>query len=144
MEKKPFHGKICSRCQSTRGKFALGVHRFWNRGRSKVPIKEEGTYRIAIGDEERISTELLDSDAKKSNELPSIQMGELAKHNTEEDLWVALHGVVYDLTEFAHEHPAGFKSLFDLAGTDGTAAFDAVHNLGMLDDFEQDKRGVFV
>jgi len=110
----------------------------------KVPIKKEGTYRMAIGDEEIISAEKLDSDAKKSNELPSIQMGELAKHNTEEDLWVAIHGIVYDLTEFAHEHPAGFKSIFDLAGTDGTAAFDAVHNLGMLDDFEQDKRGVFV
>ena len=71
-------------------------------------------------------------------------MNELAKHNTEEDLWVAIHGVVYDFTEFAHEHPAGFKSIFGLAGTDGTRAFDAVHNLGMLDDFEQDKRGALV
>jgi cytochrome b involved in lipid metabolism len=69
---------------------------------------------------------------------------DLAKHNTEEDLWVAIHGTVFDFTEFAHEHPAGFESIFDLAGTDGTEAFDAVHNLGMLDDFEQDKRGILV
>jgi len=112
----------------------------------KVPIKEEGTYRIVVGNEEVTSTGQSDSEAQKSNneQLPSINMNELAKHNTEEDLWVAIHGNVYDLTEFAHEHPAGFKSIFDLAGTDGTDAFDAVHNLGMLDDFEQDKRGVLV
>ena len=109
----------------------------------KVPIKEEGTYRIAMGDED-ISTTLSDSGAQKSKDPPNIQMNELAKHNTEEDLWVGIHGVAYDLTEFAHEHPAGFKSIFDLAGTDGTEAFDAVHNIGMLDDFEQDKRGILV
>ncbi len=109
----------------------------------KVPIKEEGTYRISIGDD---TIDAMDSsvEAHKSTELIEIGMNELAKHTTEEDLWVAIHGVVYDFTEFAHEHPAGFKSIFDLAGTDGTEAFDAVHNLGMLDDFEQDKRGVLV
>jgi len=108
----------------------------------KVPIKEGGTYRIAIGDEEIASSEQSDSGVKTPNDLPKITIDELAKHNTEEDIWVAIHGVVYDLTEFADEHPAGFKSIFDLAGTDGSDAFDAVHNLGMLDDFEQDKRGV--
>lgn len=80
--------------------------------------------------------------AKKEKELTAITMEELAKHNTEEDIWVAVHGVVYDFTEFAHEHPAGFNSIFDLAGTDGTAAFDAVHNQGMLDDFLEDRRGI--
>eukprot|EP00531_Pseudo-nitzschia_arenysensis_P017151 CAMPEP_0116122814 /NCGR_PEP_ID=MMETSP0329-20121206/4414_1 /TAXON_ID=697910 /ORGANISM="Pseudo-nitzschia arenysensis, Strain B593" /LENGTH=1127 /DNA_ID=CAMNT_0003616685 /DNA_START=306 /DNA_END=3689 /DNA_ORIENTATION=- len=109
----------------------------------KVPIKEEGTYRMRIGNEE-IRADESDSDTQKANEVEKIDMDELAKHNTEEDLWVAIHGVVYDLTEFAHEHPAGFKSIFDLAGTDGTEAFDAVHNLGMLDDFEQDKRAILV
>eukprot|EP00535_Pseudo-nitzschia_heimii_P010096 CAMPEP_0197180416 /NCGR_PEP_ID=MMETSP1423-20130617/5042_1 /TAXON_ID=476441 /ORGANISM="Pseudo-nitzschia heimii, Strain UNC1101" /LENGTH=1181 /DNA_ID=CAMNT_0042630493 /DNA_START=218 /DNA_END=3766 /DNA_ORIENTATION=- len=109
----------------------------------KVPIKEEGTYRLVLGEEDTRS-ELLDSDSQKSNDLPNIELNELAKHNMEEDLWVAIHGYVYDFTEFAHEHPAGFKSIFDLAGIDGTEAFDAVHNLGMLDDFEQDKRGIFV
>mmetsp|Transcript_8408 Transcript_8408/g.20673 ORF Transcript_8408/g.20673 Transcript_8408/m.20673 type:complete len:1155 (+) Transcript_8408:182-3646(+) len=107
----------------------------------KVSIKEEGTYRISVGDEE-MSAEKPDGRAEKSNKLQKIDVNELAKHNTEEDLWVAIHGVVYDFTEFAHEHPAGFESIFNLAGTDGTEAFDAVHNLGMLDDFEQDKRGI--
>jgi flavocytochrome c len=108
----------------------------------KIPIKKEGTYKIAIGkDDAKKQSEGQKTGAK---ELPNISLEDLAKHNTEEDLWVAIHGTVFDFTEFAHEHPAGFESIFDLAGTDGTEAFDAVHNLGMLDDFEQDKRGILV
>ena len=76
------------------------------------------------------------------SQLPTISLEELTKHNTEEDIWVAIGGAVYDFTEFAHEHPAGFDSIFDLAGTDGTAAFEAVHNMGMLDDFEDDRKAV--
>jgi len=74
--------------------------------------------------------------------LPVISMEELAKHNTAEDLWVAVHGVVYDFTDFADEHPAGAESIIKLAGTDGTAAFAAVHNQNMLEDFEEDKKGI--
>ena len=109
----------------------------------KVPIKEEGSYRLAIGPEEKNKGHA-DSTAQRPNEIPNVKIEELAKHNTKEDMWVAIHGFVYDLTEFADEHPAGFDSIFNLAGTDGTAAFDAVHNLGMLEDFEGDKRGVLV
>lgn len=100
----------------------------------KVPVKNRAS-RSAI-------TAPQANKKETPNELPIITMGELAKHNSEEDLWVALHGIVYDFTEFAHEHPSGFQSIFDLAGTDGTDAFDAVHNEGMLEDFEEDKKGI--
>jgi len=115
----------------------------------KVPVKE-GPYRVRLSpedDEGSYSTmpSKVPTTSKltsKKNELPTISMDELSKHNTEDDLWVLIHGVVYDFTDFAHEHPAGFQSIFDLAGEDGTSAFDAVHNLGMLDDFEEDQRGL--
>jgi aspartate oxidase len=108
----------------------------------KIHVKEKGTYRIAIGNEAPKPSGVTTKTASK--ELPSITMDELSKHNEEDNLWVAIHGTVYDLTEFAHEHPAGFESIFDLAGTDGTEAFNAVHNLGMLEDFEQDKCGALL
>ena len=74
-------------------------------------------------------------------ELRDVSMAELQKHNTPEDCWVAIGGMVYDLTAFADEHPAGAKSIHDLAGKDGTAAFEAVHNMGLLDDFDDDRIG---
>lgn len=103
--------------------------------------------KIPIKSAQRISStkKLAETNAaKEAKELPVISMTELSKHNTEEDIWVAIHGVVYDFTEFAHEHPAGFESIFDLAGTDGTEAFDAVHNQGMLEDFEDDRKGILL
>jgi len=75
-------------------------------------------------------------------ELPNITMAEVQQHNTEGDCWVVIHGMVYDLTEFADEHPAGPESIIDLAGQDGTEEFQAVHGENILEDF--DPVGVFV
>ena len=57
-------------------------------------------------------------------------------------VWVSLYGKVYDLTAFAEEHPAGPESITKLAGQDGTAAFEDVHNAQMLSEFEEDVVGV--
>lgn len=74
-------------------------------------------------------------------EQKKISMSELSKHNSQDDCWVAINGDVYDLTEFAEEHPPGAESIYSLAGQDGTEAFNAVHNVGLLDDFAEDKIG---
>jgi flavocytochrome c len=83
---------------------------------------------------------------RKSNEdsLRNVSSAELQQHNTVDDCWVAIHGVVYDLTEFASEHPAGPDSIWSLAGGDGTEAFDAVHNKGLLEDFAEDRIGLLL
>jgi flavocytochrome c len=75
-------------------------------------------------------------------ELRSVSYSELQKHNTDDDCWVAIYNIVYDLTEFAEEHPAGPESIYELAGKDGTAAFAAVHNERMLEDFIDDRIGI--
>eukprot|EP00526_Cylindrotheca_closterium_P001999 CAMPEP_0113657784 /NCGR_PEP_ID=MMETSP0017_2-20120614/31288_1 /TAXON_ID=2856 /ORGANISM="Cylindrotheca closterium" /LENGTH=1123 /DNA_ID=CAMNT_0000571849 /DNA_START=44 /DNA_END=3416 /DNA_ORIENTATION=+ /assembly_acc=CAM_ASM_000147 len=100
----------------------------------KVPVKKGASLvtRAATQTQQKSATA----------ELPEITMEELAMHNTEEDIWVAIDGVVYDFSEFAHEHPAGFASIYDLAGKDGSEAFAAVHNAGLLEDFEEDKRAI--
>ena len=100
----------------------------------KVPVKEASSFASMTANEEKQTTE--------TRQLEEMTIEELSKHNTKDDIWVAINDVVYDFTEFAHEHPAGFDSIFDLAGKDGTEAFAAVHNNAMLEDFEDDKKGI--
>jgi flavocytochrome c len=100
----------------------------------KIPVKSKLT-RAASGAPEK-------EEKHVKVELPTLTMEELAKHNTADDLWVAVYGIVYDFTDFADEHPSGAQSIIDLAGKDGTAAFSAVHNQNMLEDFEEDKKGI--
>eukprot|EP00977_Amphora_coffeiformis_P016474 scaffold5108_cov172-Amphora_coffeaeformis.AAC.23 len=76
--------------------------------------------------------------------LQNVSLAELQKHNSPDDCWVAIHGMVYDLTEFADEHPAGAQSIHDLAGKDGTQAFAAVHRQDMLEEFEDDQIGKLI
>jgi flavocytochrome c len=80
---------------------------------------------------------------KATTSLRKVPRSELEQHGTPDDCWVAIHGVVYDLTEFADEHPAGPLSIHELAGQDGTEAFAAVHNRGMLDDFSDEIIGAY-
>mmetsp|Transcript_39105 Transcript_39105/g.84175 ORF Transcript_39105/g.84175 Transcript_39105/m.84175 type:complete len:138 (+) Transcript_39105:49-462(+) len=58
-----------------------------------------------------------------------ISHKELAKHNGDGDVWMAIHGVVYDVSNFMHEHPGGSQLLEDVAGRDASLEFeDALHS----------------
>lgn len=38
----------------------------------------------------------------------NFTLEECAKHSTEKDCWLVIHGKVYDVTEFLDEHPGGY------------------------------------
>jgi flavocytochrome c len=101
-----------------------------------VPIKKSASLMSEIYKRE-------DDAPSATKDLRSVSLAELQQHSTPEDCWVAIAGVVYDLTEFADEHPAGPDSIHELAGKDGTKSFLAVHSLGILDDFDEERIGSF-
>jgi len=94
----------------------------------KIPIKPR--------DPIRQMSQNRNGSEKEKVQLPKMTMVEVEQHNSEEDCWIAIHGKVYDLTDFAEEHPAGPESIIELAGQDGTEAFEAVHSEGILEDFD--------
>ncbi|XP_064627169.1 cytochrome b5 reductase 4-like isoform X2 [Lineus longissimus] len=52
---------------------------------------------------------------------------ELAKHNKEDDIWIAIKGLVYNVTPYMAFHPGGADQLMRAAGADGTTLFNEVH-----------------
>ena len=42
----------------------------------------------------------------------SISLAEVSQHNTENDVWLVVNGIVIDCTKFLDNHPAG-KGMFD-------------------------------
>jgi hypothetical protein len=61
-------------------------------------------------------------------QLPVLQWSEIARHRTEESLWVVISGEVYDLTAWVRYHPGGRDVLLRWAGRDATAAFTAAEH----------------
>jgi flavocytochrome c len=101
----------------------------------KLPVKPRRASTLTNAEPAQSSKEI---------KLRAVPHAELEQHSTADDCWVAIHGLVYDLTEFADEHPGGAQSVHDLAGTDGTQAFAAVHRQDMLEEFEDDIMGTLL
>lgn len=43
-----------------------------------------------------------------------ISVKEISQHNLPSDLWIVVENTVYDLTDFAPEHPGGLASMFSV------------------------------
>lgn len=70
---------------------------------------------------------------------------EVSRHDTENSLWMVMHGGVYDLTKFLAEHPGGEEVLLQLAGKDGSVCFDEIgHSEEAIQLRQRFKIGEFV
>ncbi|KAG3256948.1 cytochrome b5 type B isoform X2 [Ictidomys tridecemlineatus] len=54
------------------------------------------------------------------------RLEEVTKRNSSKELWLVIHGRVYDITRFLNEHPGGEEVLLEQAGTDSTESFEDV------------------
>ncbi|GAA5874582.1 hypothetical protein JCM16303_002911 [Sporobolomyces ruberrimus] len=58
---------------------------------------------------------------------------EVAKHNSQDDMWMVVNGQVYDLTDFAPSHPGGLRILLKYAGKDATEEYEPLHPEGTIE-----------
>ncbi|KAF8623663.1 hypothetical protein AX17_007361 [Amanita inopinata Kibby_2008] len=70
-----------------------------------------------------------------TKQLQDFTREEVAKHNTDNDLWVIIDSKVYDLSRFKNLHPGGLSVLVDpeIAGQDATEAFFSLHRYEVLE-----------
>ncbi|TKX23335.1 fumarate reductase [Elsinoe australis] len=57
-----------------------------------------------------------------------FSLEEVAKHNKKDDLWIAVKGVVMDVTNWVEEHPGGPQALFSHMGKDASEEFAMLHD----------------
>jgi cytochrome b involved in lipid metabolism len=74
-----------------------------------------------------------DDDSSTDNTVATVSHTQLQAHNTSEDCWTIYHGKVYDMTEFALNHPvAGPDVIWEFCGGDGTNAYSIYHPESLL------------
>ncbi|CAH1119513.1 unnamed protein product [Phaedon cochleariae] len=57
----------------------------------------------------------------------SVTLEELSKHNKITDIWLAIRGIIYNVTAYVPFHPGGADELMRAAGIDATSLFEQVH-----------------
>ncbi|CAL5400931.1 unnamed protein product [Camellia sinensis] len=62
-----------------------------------------------------------------ADEKKYISEEDLKKHSKPSDLWISIQGKVYNVTDWAKQHPGGDIPLLNLSGQDATDAFIAFH-----------------
>ncbi|KAI9638242.1 L-mandelate dehydrogenase, partial [Dioszegia hungarica] len=71
----------------------------------------------------------------------TVSRKELERHFSKEDIWVAIDGEVWDVTDFVGQHPGGSQVLIDHAGKDVTTLFKGIHPVGTLQsNLREDQR----
>ncbi|KAF4552596.1 Fumarate reductase-like protein [Elsinoe fawcettii] len=67
-----------------------------------------------------------------------FSLEEVAKHNKKDDLWVAVKGVVMDLTNWVQEHPGGPQALYSHMGKDASEEFAMLHDDEVIPKYAAD------
>lgn len=62
-----------------------------------------------------------------------IPIEEIMKHNHDGDCWIAIHGQVFDVTNFLSMHPGGKARIMKYAGGDASDEFSKIHSKEVLE-----------
>ncbi|SEF72409.1 cytochrome b5 domain-containing protein [Billgrantia desiderata] len=65
-----------------------------------------------------------DRETVEDSDLESITLEELAEHDSAESCWKAIHGRVYDITDYVPDHPTEEEVLLEWCGRESTEGWD--------------------
>ena len=68
-----------------------------------------------------------ESEVDEAPASATYTLEDVAAHGTLEDCWIAVDGVVYDVSGFGPSHPGGASRIEQICGTDATEAFRGQH-----------------
>lgn len=62
--------------------------------------------------------------------LPAVTLDlvEIAKHNTKKDCYLIIKGSVYSVASFIDSHPGGVKKIVEECGGEASSVFSAIHS----------------
>lgn len=66
--------------------------------------------------------------------MATVENAELAKHNNRQSCWLAIHGEVWDATNFIDQHPGGANLILKLAGKDASDEYELFHSPELVRD----------
>jgi len=69
---------------------------------------------------------------KASSGTKEYTLSEVAKHNKNDDCWVAINGEVLNVTPFLDDHPGGRKAIMLYAGKDASEEFNMLHEKNVI------------
>ncbi|KAK1255406.1 hypothetical protein MKX08_009401 [Trichoderma sp. CBMAI-0020] len=61
-----------------------------------------------------------------------VAASEILQHNKRGDIWIVVDGEVYDITQFAPEHPGGQEIIYKFAGKDASEEYGRVHSPSLI------------
>lgn len=70
-----------------------------------------------------------------------FRLTEVSKHNKEGDMWLVINQKVYDVSQFASEHPGGVSVFASVAGDDATNGFNSI---GHSDSAKEDLNKFYI
>ncbi|EXJ83997.1 hypothetical protein A1O3_04664 [Capronia epimyces CBS 606.96] len=64
-----------------------------------------------------------------------ISAEEVGRHSTDNDAWIVLNGVVWDISGFAARHPGGREAIEEFFGRDGSQIYNQIHSPQLAEKF---------
>ena len=97
---------------------------------SRAQAARERLYRL-VGQERYLQDIFTTYSGPQTEQRQRYDASEVVLHNNDEEgYWLIIDGRVYDMSEFAHLHPGGFKIIRAYAGMDATHAYQKVGHHG--------------